>query len=91
MTIWGYGDYGSEPGTMTAWGYPQDGVGVLVLIFAETFGISDAINLDFIGAFVLNLAETFGISDDIELVIPSWLRKVHIGDDVYRIVIKRIR
>lgn len=40
---------------------------------------------------ILTVADQMFFADSIELVIPSWLRKVHIGDDVYRIVIKRIR
>lgn len=85
-TIWGYGDHGLAAGTMTAWGYPAGRV-PLTLTVTDVLVITD--NAAIVRTLVF--AESFNISDDIELVIPSWLRKVHIGDDVYRVVINRIR
>lgn len=71
----------------SAWTYPI-GQYDLTLALSDLLSILDDMNtgeVDFI------FADFVAVSDSIELVIPSWLRKVRIGDDVYRIVIKRIR
>lgn len=38
----------------------------------------------------LNVSDSMDLADDIVPVIPSWLDKVYVGDDVYYINILRI-
>lgn len=39
---------------------------------------------------VLNVSDSVDVEDSNEPVIPSWLDKVYIGDDVYYIIILRV-
>lgn len=39
---------------------------------------------------ILNISDAIDITDDVVPVIPSWLDKVYIGDDVYCINILRV-
>ncbi len=46
-TIWGYGNSGSEPGTMTGWGYPSSGLLTLhSLNVGDVLVLSDAVRFD---------------------------------------------
>lgn len=88
-TIWGYGDYGTEPGTMTGWGYPHDGTAVLgiALALSDLMAIAD-LDSKVVGKSVVDI---LAMTDGTVKVIPSWLRKLRVEDVEHFITIKRIR
>ena len=92
MTIWGYGNYGTEPGTMTAWGYPINYVAPIahVLNVSDSFIILD-IPVQIGNVFFGNFTELAGIIDVASFGIsPFDIRSSQIMDSIYIITDKEI-
>ncbi len=59
--------------------------------YLDTFDISDGTIFDLGEFLVLAFSDSFSVTDIIQLVIPSWLRRLRVEDVEHYIIIKRIR